>query len=81
MAVDTLHREKSGSKPFYHELTVNHEFNNSEISAREANITDMIKYIQLYQNPFETESAEVTLHNIINQQVMTEETRKSIRQV
>ncbi|KAH3709239.1 hypothetical protein DPMN_068701 [Dreissena polymorpha] len=76
MAVDTLHREKSGSKPFCHELTVNHEFKNSETSAREANITDMVKYIQSYENPFETQSEEVTLHNIINQQIDERNTKE-----
>lgn len=81
MAVSTLHRDKSGSKPFFHELTVNHEFKDSETNARGANITDIMRCIQLYENPFDTDSMDVKLHNIINQQIMTEEIRQSILQV
>ena len=49
-AVSSLHRELRGSRPFYHELTVNHEFSDSETKARESNIRDMIEYIELYES-------------------------------
>ena len=49
IAVSSLHREFSGSKPFYHELTVNHKFSNAETKARESNINAMIEYIELYE--------------------------------
>ena len=42
IAVSSLHRELSGSRPFYLELTVNHEFSDAENEARESNIRDMI---------------------------------------
>ena len=35
----SLHQELRGSRPFYHELTVNHEFSDAETKARETNIT------------------------------------------
>ena len=38
IAVSSLHIELSGSKPFYHELTVNHEFSEAETKARESNV-------------------------------------------
>ena len=53
IAVSSFHWELSGSKPFYHELTVNPEFSESETKARESNIRDMIEYIELYENPFQ----------------------------
>ena len=34
IAVRSLHQELSGSKPFYHELTVNHKLSDAETKAR-----------------------------------------------
>ena len=74
IAVSSLHRELSGSKPFYHELTVNPEFIDAETKARESNIRGMIEYIELYENPFLiTKGTEKQLHNIISQEVMPTE--------
>ena len=41
IAVSSLHRELRGSRPFYHELTVNHEYSDAETKTRESNIRDM----------------------------------------
>ena len=82
IAVSSLHWELSGSKPFYHELTVNHEFSDAETKARESNIRDMIEYIELYENPFQiTEGTEKHLHNIISQEVMPTKVREGMLSV
>ena len=82
IAVSSLHRELSGSRPFYHELTVNHEFSDAETKARESNIRDMIEYIELYENPFQiTEGTEKQLHDIISQEVMPTEVREGMLSV
>ena len=79
ISVNSLHRELRGSRPFYHELTVNHEFSDAETKARESNIKDMIEYIELYENPFQiTEATEKQHHNIISQEVMPTEVREGM---
>ena len=79
IAFSSLHRELKRSRPFYHELTVNHEFSDAETKARESNIRDMIKYIELYESPFQiTEATEKQLHNIISQEVMSTEVREGM---
>ena len=78
IAVSSLHRELSGSKPFYHELTVNHEFSDAETKARESNIRDMIEYIDPFQI---TEGTEKQLHNIISQEFMPTEVREGMLSV
>ena len=80
--VSSLNRELSGSKPSYHELTVNHEFSDAETKDRETNVRDMMEYIELYKNPFQiTEKTEKQLHNIISQEVMPAEVRESLLSV
>ena len=82
IAVSSLHRELSGSRLFYHELTVNHKFSDAETKARESNIRDMIEYKELYENPFQiTEGTEKHLHNIISQEVMPTEVREGMLSV
>ena len=82
IAVSNLHRELSGSRPFYHVLTVNHEFSDAETKARESNIRDMIEYIELYENSFQiTEGTEKHLHKIISQEVMPTEVREGLLSV
>ena len=82
IAVSSLHRELSGSKPYYNELTVNHEFSDSETKARETNVRDIMEYIELHENPFQiTEKTEKQLHNIISQEVMPAEVRGSLLSV
>ena len=76
IAVISLHRELSGSRPLYHQLTVNHKFSDAKSKARESNIRDMIEYIELYENPFQiTEGTEKQFHNIISQEFMPTEVR------
>ena len=82
IAVSSLHRELSGSRPFYHKLTVNHEFSDADTKARESNIRDMIEYIELYENPIQiTEATEKQLYNIISQEVMPTEVREGMLSV
>ena len=82
IAVSSLHWELNGSRPFYHELTVKHEFSDAETKARESNIRDMIEYIELYENLFQiTEGTEKQLHNIISQEVMPTEVREAMLSV
>ena len=82
IAVSSLHQELRGSRPFYHEPTVNHEFSDAETKARESIIRDMIEYIKLYKSPFQiTEATEKQLHNIISQEVMPTEVREGILSV
>ena len=82
ITVSSPHRELKGSRPFYHELTVNHEFSDAETKARESNIRDMIKYLELYENPFQiTEGTEKQFHNIISQEVMPTEVREGMLSV
>ena len=81
IAVSSLHRELSRLRPFYHELTVNHEFSDAETKARESNIRDMIEYIELYKNIQITEGTEKQLHNIISQEVMPTEVREGMLSV
>ena len=47
IAVSSLHLDLRESRPFYYELTVNHEFSDAETKARWSNIGDMIEYIKL----------------------------------
>ena len=80
IAVSSLHWELSGSKPFYHELTVNNEFSDAE--TKQENSRDMIEYIELYENPFQiTEGTEKQLHNIISQEVVPTEVREGMLSV
>ena len=63
IAVSSLHRELSGLRPLYHELTINRKFSDAETKARKFNIRDIIEYIELYENPFQiTEGTEKQLH-------------------
>ena len=81
IAVSSLNRELSGSKPFYHELTVNHEFSDAESKTREGNVRDMMEYIEVYEKPFQiTDRTEKHLHNI-SQEVMPTEVRESLLNV
>lgn len=82
IAVGSYNREQIGSKPFNHELTINHEFRQPETEAREANITNMLQYIQLYVNPFRVAATTgIKLHNIINQEVINEEVGENVLNV
>ena len=82
IAVSSLLWELNESRPFYHELTVNHEFSDAETKARESNIRDMIEYIELYENTFQiTEGTEKQLHNIISQEIMPTEVREAMLSV
>ena len=82
ISVNSLHRELRGSRPFYPELTVNHKFSDVETKARESNIRDMVAYIELYENPFQTtEATEKQDHNIISQEVMPTEVREGMLSV
>ena len=82
IAVSSPHRELRGSRPFYHELTVNQELSDAETKARESNIRDMIEYIELYESPFQiTEATVKQLHNIISQEVMPTEVRDGMLSV
>ena len=57
-------------------LTVSHEFNSSETISNEKNVTDMITFIESYENPFCLSFiTEPKLHNILTQEIMTEEIR------
>ena len=82
IAASSLHWELSGSKQFYHELTVNHKVSDAETKARKSNIRDMIEYIELNENPFQiTKGTEKQLHNIISQEVMPTEVREGMLSV
>ncbi len=82
LAVSTLHREVSGSKPCLYELAVNHEFSSPETKARETNVTDMISYIETYDKPFSiTPTTEHKLHNVISQEIMTDDIRKDVMNI
>ena len=82
IAVSSPHRELRGSRPFYHELTVNHEISDAETKTRDSNIRDMIEYIELYENPFQiTEATEKQHHNIISHKVMSTEVRDGMLSV
>jgi hypothetical protein len=82
ISVSTLHREFGRAKPFLHELTVHHEFSVSETKAREKNVTDMMEYIKLYENPFKINcNTDPKLHNIITQEVMTDDIREHMTNV
>lgn len=77
IAVSSLHRELSRSKPFYHELTDSHEFTDAESKVR-----DMMEHIELYKNPFQiTERTWKQLHNIVSQEIMLIEVRENMHSV
>ena len=79
LAVTNLQRELASARPFVHDLTVHHEFSKSETTAREKNVKDMMDYIELYENPFKvSHKTEPRLHNIVTQEVMTDEIRSDI---
>jgi hypothetical protein len=82
LAVCNLHREISGTKSLQHELTIHHDFSTSEIDAREKNISNMMEYIEHYENPFNVQhDTEMRLHNIITQEVMNDEIRQSLMEI
>ncbi|KAL4238796.1 hypothetical protein ACF0H5_003503 [Mactra antiquata] len=79
MGVSNLHQELSGTKQNNHELILHHEFTNAETCAREKNVIDMVQFIQHHENPFKVgPETEYKLHNIITQEVMTDDIRLSI---
>lgn len=81
LAVSNLQREISGVNLTTYEITVNHEFNKSDTAAGEKNVQAILAFIEGKENPFQVPAAEEKLHNIITQEVMTEEIRDQILQV
>ena len=78
LAVSSLHRIVSAASLSHGEVTVNHEFNTSETISNEK-VTDMTTYIESHKNPSCLSSiTEPKLHNILTQEIMTEEIHKNL---
>ena len=82
LVISSLHRTVSAANLSHSKVTVSHEFNTSETISNEKKVTDMITYIESHKNPFCLSSiTEPKLHNILTQEIMTEETRKDLLHV
>ena len=82
LAFSSLHRIVSAANLSYSEVTVSHEFNTSETISNEKKVADMITYIEPHENPFCLSSfTEPKVHNILTQEIMTEEIRKKLLHV
>ena len=82
LAVSSLHRIVSAASLSHGEVTVNHEFNTSETISNEKKVTDMITYIESHENPSCLSSiTEPKFHNILTQEIMTEEIHKDLLHV
>ena len=80
LAVSNLHREVSGSKPGGQELS--HEFTTADTDADEKKVQAMTSFIEGNENPFRVlPTGEAKLHNILTQEIMTEEIRSQILSV
>ncbi len=80
LAVSNLHREICGVMQSAHQF-VNHEFSQSETKSGENNIQAMITFITKSENPFEIPSNEPRLHNIVTQEVMSDDIRAQLLNV
>ena len=81
-AVSSLQRIVSAASLSHGEVTINHEFNTSETISIEKKVTDMITYIESHENPSCLSSiTKLKLHNILTQEIMTEEIRKDLSHV
>jgi hypothetical protein len=79
LAVDNTFRQLSGVKVCHSELAVNHEFRKAETDATESKVGDIISYIVCHENPAHVSDAtEHNLHNILTQEIMTEDIRNSL---
>ncbi len=79
LQVRELHCELCGIKVENTELTIHHEFSPTEIAAEEGKIIDMIDYIKSKENPCNvTDATQKKLHNVITQEIATEEIRKDL---
>jgi hypothetical protein len=78
LAVSNLHREVSGAKGNTYELAANHEFSTYQTESRENKICDMVSLISAHENPFVMPCHQPTLHNIMTQEIMTEEIRNDL---
>ena len=82
LAVSTLHRIVSAANLSHSNVTASHEFNTSETISNEKKVTDMIAFIDSQENLFCLSSiTKPKLHNILTQEIMTEEIRKDLLHV
>lgn len=79
--ISNLYRSLSGVKTSHYELLVNHEFTGPKTESSEQYIRNIITFIESHENPFTTPTAESKLHNILTQEIMTEEIRKQLLNV
>ena len=77
LEVNNLGREISGAQLDKWELVFHHKDNNADITRSESNVRSMMEFILSRENPFSV-TLEPRLHNILNQQIMTEEIRKDL---
>ena len=78
LAITNLHRQFSGSSPNTYELDVNRSFTTSTTLSEEKNIQAIIKLIERYENPFLIPTVEARLHNIMTNEVATEDIKKQL---
>jgi uncharacterized membrane-anchored protein YjiN (DUF445 family) len=82
LSVSNLYREVSGVKTRHSEFAVNHEFISAETNATERKLENMMSYIQSHENSANVSSeTDFKLHNILTQEIMTEEIRKGLLNV
>jgi len=77
LEVNNLGREISGAQLDKWELVFHHKDNNADIKRSESNVRSMMEFILSRENPFSV-TLEPRLHNILSQQIMTEEIRKDL---
>ena len=77
LAISNLHRELSGINKDQYKMVIN-AFNRSETQMSERNVQAILNVIEAHENPFKQNSDQAQLHNILTQEVMTEEIRNHI---
>ena len=80
LAVSNLSKELSGQRHTY-ELAFHHEFTASETQKTELNVQAIMSTITAHGNPFVLPCVQPLLHNIMTQEVMSDDTREDLLNV
>lgn len=75
LAISNVYRDISGVNTSNSELSLHHEFNNSETQKNEDSVRAMVAYVASYANPFMMQDTEggKTLHNILTRESVPSE--------
>ena len=80
LAVSNMYRDLSGQKNAY-ELTFHHSFTASKTKSTEQKLEGMVSTVTAHGNPFCAPCAQTTLHNIMTNEIMSDEIRQDLLNV